>query len=384
MTKKIFIIAGEASGDLLGLKLMQEFKSQNPDVKFIGVGGPLMKSQGLKSIFPMEELSIMGFFEILPHLKKLLNRITETANYIIKEQPDAVITIDSPDFCFRVVKKIQKFKNIKKIHLIAPSVWAYRAKRARKIAAIYDLLLAILPFEPPYFEKYGLKTLFIGHPIMQNAPDLTKKQQENALFRQKHQIAPNDKVICLMPGSRNSEVNKIFPEFIAALNLLAKDDNNIKIVIPTIDKTRKIVTKMAQNLSMPYFLIDQKQKESAFFASDFALAKSGTNSVELSLFQIPMLIAYKVNYLSYLMIKSMIKVKFVNLINLIKNREVIPEMIQDKCSANSIYDSLKEMMQNKELCLKQVQESKEALQLMGLNFDQSPSQKAVIAINKIL
>jgi len=179
--KKFFIIAGEASGDLLGSKLISEIKLQHTASEFIGVGGKLMQEQGLVSIFPMEELSVMGFLEVLPHLSKLLRRINQTAEIIVKEKPDFVISIDSPDFNFRVMKKLQNFNSAKKIHLIAPSVWAYRAGRAQKISKLYDLLLCVLPFEPAYFEKHGLKTVFIGHPLISNAPDFTKKEAEKLI-----------------------------------------------------------------------------------------------------------------------------------------------------------------------------------------------------------
>lgn len=384
MAKKFFLIAGEASGDLLGSKLIKELKSQNPDSIFIGVGGRLMKEQGLTSIFSMEELSIMGIFEVIPHIAKLLRRIKQTAATIISEKPDVVITIDSPDFCFRVMKKLRNFKDVKKVHLIAPSVWAYREGRAKKIAAIYDLLLAILPFEPPYFEKYGLKTIFIGHPIMENAPDFSKKEAANLLFRRKHNIDQADKVICIMPGSRNGEVSKIFPEFIDSVNLLAQEMGDLKVIIPMIDKTRHIVTEMAKSLQVKYFLIEKDDKESAFFSSNFALAKSGTNTVELSLYHVPMIIAYKINILTHFFIKRMVKIKFANLVNLIKNQEIIPEMLQDKCDSKQIYPLLKNMIENNDVGEIQVLETIPSLKLMGLYSTENPSQKAAREILKNL
>lgn len=382
--KKFFIIAGEASGDLLGAKLIKELKIQNPASEFVGVGGTLMKEQGLKSIFAMEELSVMGFLEVVPHLPKLLARISQTAQSIIQEKPDAVITIDSPDFCFRVIKKVQHVKSLKKIHLIAPSVWAYREGRAQKIAKLYDLLLAILPFEPPYFEKYGLKTIFIGSPITENAPDFTKKDAERAQFRQKYQISANATTILLTPGSRNGEVSKIFPEFIAALNLLAEKKSDLKVVIPLIDKTRQLVTQMAKKLKVEYFLIEKDEKKSAFFAADFALAKSGTNTVEISLYRLPMIIAYKINFLTHFIVKRMVKIKFANLVNLISNKEVIPEMLQDKCTSVLLCQALEKLIDDKKLSQKQLDESDAALKMMGLGSVESPSFKAAQEILKIL
>lgn len=382
MTKKFFVIAGEASGDLLGSKLISEIKAVESNAEFIGVGGNLMEKEGLTSIFPMNELSVMGFFEVLPHIFKLLSRIKETAKTIVREQPDYIITIDSPDFCFRVIKKLPRSFS-KKIHLIAPSVWAYRSGRAKKIAKIYDLLLCILPFEPPYFEKYNLRSIFIGHPIIEKAPDFSKKEQKNLEFRKKFHIEKEDKLIVITPGSRISEVKKIFPEFIKAINILSQKFDNLKVVIPLTSKTKDLVDEMAKDLRVPYFLINQNEKEEMFFASDFALAKSGTNTMEISLFQIPMILAYKLNSLSYFLIKMMVKIKFANLINLILNKEIIPEMLQSKCRGELISQRFESLIVNKDLVLNQLNESKKALEILGLNNGEIPSKKAALEILKL-
>ena len=382
--KKFFVIAGEASGDLLGAKLIKELKAQNPDSTFIGVGGALMKEQGLKSIFPMEELSVMGFLEVLPHIPKLLKRINQTAEAVKSEKPDVVITIDSPDFCFRVMKKLRDFKSVKKVHMIAPSVWAYREGRAEKISKLYDLLLAILPFEPPYFEKYGLRTVFIGSPIVENAPDFSQKTKIRNEFRAKYNIAENSTVLLATPGSRNGEVGKIFPEFIGAINLLAQENRDLKVVIPLIDKTRNLVTEMAKNLKVPYFLVEKNEKNAAFFAADFAFAKSGTNTVEISLYRLPMVIAYKINFITHFIVSRMVKIKYANLINLISNREIIPEMLQDKCRSDLLFLEMKKLINDKNLAQKQLDESVSALKDMGLGNHENPSFKAAKEILKIL
>ncbi|MBU6339025.1 MAG: lipid-A-disaccharide synthase [Rickettsiales bacterium] len=381
--KKFFIIAGEASGDVLGAKLIAEIKSQSKAVEFIGIGGKLMKEQGLTSIFPMEELSVMGFLEVVPHIPKLLKRIKQTAESVIAEKPDAVITIDSPDFSFRVIKKLKNYEG-KKIHLIAPSVWAYREGRAKKISKLYDLLLAILPFEPPYFEKHCLKTVFIGHPIVENAPDFSLKEEKNLEFRNKYEIALADKVICVMPGSRNGEVKRIFPEFIKAVNILASEKKyNLKVVIPLAEKTKNLVKEMAKDLVVKYFFVENNEKQSAFFASDFALAKSGTNTVEISLYKIPMIIAYKINLLTHFIVKRMVRIKFANLVNLIANKEIIPEMLQDNCTGNKISEKLKELIDDESLAKKQITESENSLVLMGYGSPVKSSARAAEEILKL-
>lgn len=381
MAKKFFIIAGEASGDLLGSKLIRELKLQlnakNETAEFIGIGGPLMEEEGLISIFPMSELSIMGFFEILPHLAKLLRRIKQTSETILKENPDFVITIDSPDFCFRVMKKLSKSEERwKRIHLIAPSVWAYRPGRAKKISKLYDLLLAVLPFEPPYFEKHGLRTVFIGHPLIAESPNFDDKKTLAAEFRKQHGISEEAFMLCVTAGSRNSEVKKIFPEFIEAINLLSQKIPNLKIILPLVDKTRELILSMSKTLRVEYFPITKKEKKSAFFAADFALAKSGTNTLEFSLYRLPMIIAYKVNFLSFLLLKLMVKVRFANLVNLILNREVIPEMIQQNCRGKKIAVLLEKLIKDQNFAQKQIIESEMALKLMGLKSLENPSRKA--------
>lgn len=382
MAKKYFIIAGEASGDLLGSKLISEIKALENDAIFVGVGGSLMSRAGLKTIFPMNDLAVMGFFEILPHLFKLIGRINQTARAILQEKPDYIITIDSPDFCFRVIKKLPRNFS-KKVHLIAPSVWAYRPGRAVKVARIYDLLLCILPFEPPYFEKYGLKSVFIGHPIIENAPELSLKTQKNFEFRQRYNIAQNDILLCLTPGSRLSEVEKIFPEFIAAVDILRGEFPNLKVAIPLIEKTENRVRQMAVDLTVPYFLISSDEKVEMFLSCDFAMAKSGTNAIEISLYKIPLLIAYKLNVFSHFIVKRMVRIKYANLINLILNRELIPEMLQDKCNAKELAEQMAQLMRDKNLANEQLDQGLVALKILGFNQSAKPSKMAALEVLKL-
>ena len=380
MIKKFFIIAGEASGDLLGSKIINEIKLQIPQSDFSGVGGKLMKESGLKSIFPMEELSVMGFLEVLPHIPKLIKRINFTTQEIIDQKPDYIITIDSPDFCFRVIKKINNLTKAKKIHLIAPSVWAYREGRAKKISKLYDLLLAILPFEPPYFEKYGLKTIFIGHPIVEDAPDFAQKKIINSNFRSSKKIKESDIIIYLTPGSRVGEVKKIFPEFIGAINLLSKEFSNLKIIIPFVERTKNTIEQMSKNLQVEYFLIDNFEKKDAMFSANYALAKSGTNTIEISLYKIPMIIAYKVNFITYLILKVLVKIKYANLINLIMNKEVITEMLQTDCEPKKLFLKLRELISKNNIAELQIKNSQEALKIMGLGSKDNAIKKSIKAI----
>ncbi len=371
---KIFIIAGEPSGDVLGGKLMAEIKQQSNEVEFIGVGGEKMQEQGLDSIFPIDDLSLMGFVEIVPHIPKLLNRINQTVAAIINSEASMVITIDSPDFCFRVIQKLNKntlSKQIKKVHFIAPTVWAYREKRAEKIAKLYDLLLVILPFEPPYFEKHGLKTLFIGHPITENNyPDNSQN------LKLQYQIKDSDLVLCAMAGSRVGEVKRILPEIIGAINILAKTYPDLVVLMPVIKKTKPLVEAYSKGIQARVIIVDEEQKYQAFKASNLAIAKSGTNNLEIAIAGLPMITIYKINPITHFFIAGMIKVKFANLINLILNRELIPELIQDNCNSKEIANVAQNLIANPDLMQKQIVESQNVLKILGLNSPENPSKKA--------
>lgn len=378
---KFFIIAGESSGDLLGSELIKELKTQYPSASFTGVGGELMQKQGLVSIFPITDLMVMGFAEVLPHLFKILARIKQTALAIKNHQPDYLITIDSPDFCFRVVKKIAKQQILKKIHLVAPSVWAYRPQRAQNIAKLYDLLLALLPFEPPYFTKYGLKTVFIGHPILQKMPSQEQIQQNNLQFRKEHNIDLQQTILLITPGSRMAEVKYLLPIFIEVVNQIWQQKPDLVVVLPITEKTQNIVPQMAKKIKPKCIFIDNLQKDLAFSASNFALAKSGTNTLEIAMHQTPMVVAYKTNIISYLIIKNLVKIKFANLLNLLQNKEIILELLQNDCQVNKIYSALTNLINNQNLAKQQISDCLISLKMM--QNQQNPMQIAVENIKQL-
>jgi lipid-A-disaccharide synthase len=387
MSKIFFIIAGEPSGDLLGAKLIEEIKiamsKQNEECSFIGIGGQNMIAQGLHSIFNIDHLSVMGFSEVVPHIVKLLNMIVILSEKMAIDDPDYVITIDAPDFNFRLMKKfiaIAPHHKAKKIHLIAPSVWAYRKGRAKKIAKLYDLLLAVLPFEPPYFQEHGLRTVFIGHPIVEEAPDFSKKAAINSEFRKKYHLKDDDILLLVTPGSRASEVKRIFPEFIATINLLAKEIPNLKILIPVINKSKGIVAGLISQIAVKSIIIEQEEKTAAFFAANYGLTKSGTNTLELLLFQIPIIVAYKLSKISHFIAKLLIKVKFANIVNLILNKEVIKEMLQQDCEPNKMAKEMMKLINDKDLAAKQIEESQVALRILGLGSDIKAAKRAVVEI----
>lgn len=374
---KIYLIAGEASGDNIASKLMNAIKNQNKNVEFYGIGGEKMQESGMNLLFPSQELSVMGFLEILPHIPKFIKRIKQTVKDIIKLQPDVVITIDSPGFSFRVAKKVKNHIKGKLIHYVAPTVWAYKPDRAKKIAKIYDHLLVILPFEPKYFIKEGLDTSFVGHPAIENL-----KHTGRELFRKNHQISDNNLLVCLAPGSRPQEIKNLLPIFLKAVDYLQeKIDKKITVAIPTKPYLKSIIQTYTQN-SPNILLISEKDKESLFSSSDLALTKSGTITTELAFYQMPMVIAHKVNSLSYWLLKRMIKIKYATIINLLADKELIPELLQEKCNSISIGEALYHTTQPTNTNLWK-QKIKEQLAKLQVN-NKTPSELAAKKILELL
>lgn len=378
---KIYIIAGEASGDIYGAKLINSLKAKSDEkTEFFGIGGERMIKTGFSSLFEMSELSIMGFAEILPHIRKLKQRIRQTVENIKKINPDIVITIDSPGFCFRVAEQLQD-SGIKLVHYVAPTVWAYKPQRAQKVANLYDHLLVILPFEPPYFDEVGLDNTFIGHPIFEqdNSKQLSQKE-----FRDKYNISSKAKVICVMPGSRKTEINRMLPVFGKAIEIIKKTNPNLHVIIPTIGAVAKIVKDAVGKWPVTSTIIDNPvEKQSAFKASDAALVKSGTGSLEVAIAGTPMVIAYKLHPISHWLISRMVKIKYANLINHINNQEIIPELLQYRCTPELIAAKLNEVLNDKTVRKEQIEKSHTALKQMGLGQSPAPSEKAADKILEI-
>jgi lipid-A-disaccharide synthase len=330
----IFLSAGEPSGDFLGSRLMISLKNQlKGNVTFMGVGGSLMEAEGLPSLFPMKELSIMGLAEILPHILRIRRRIRETVTYVEQKKPHVVVTIDAPGFNFRVGKALKKrLPSIPLIHYGAPSVWAWRSGRAGKIAQFLDHLLALFPFEPPYFLKENLPTTFVGHPVTEISPAL------DSSFRARHNIAPSVPLLTLLPGSRQGEISRLMPVFQETIKNLQKKIPDLHVVIPTLPHLQK---EIENRLIVPAtIIVGQAEKFAAYNASQVALAASGTVSLELAVAKLPMVIGYKVNILTYLLLKLLVKVKYVCLVNILLNKPVVPEYVQKECCVKNLSEAL--------------------------------------------
>jgi lipid-A-disaccharide synthase len=337
---KAFIIAGEASGDVLGAALMSGLKSLT-NIEFLGVGGPQMEAEGLSSLFPMEELSVMGIVEILPKYFHLKRRIRETAEAALAADPDVIISIDSPDFCLRVARLVKARRDVRMVHYVAPSVWAWRPKRAVKMASVIDQVLALLPFEPPYMRAAGMDCDFVGHPVV-GAPQASAA--EVALFRARHGLA-DAPVLLVLPGSRGGEVARLGPIFGAAIREILRQKPDLRVVLPTTatraEQVRALVTDWP---GQPVIVApnDMKnaayeaEKKSAFSAADVALAASGTVSLELAAAATPMVIAYDVNWITREIIRRMLRIDTLTLVNLVSETRAVPEFNGERCRPDLI------------------------------------------------
>lgn len=374
--KKIYLIAGEASGDNIGSKLMRALK-QKESLSFYGVGGAKMQAEGLRPLFPMEEISVMGFLEVIPKIPHIRRLIKQTVQDIIKHKPDVLVTIDSFGFNKRVVKGVRQAlgKNIKIVHYVAPTVWAYKPKRVYEVARLYDLQLLILPFEKEFFEPAGVNSEYIGHPVVEDA--IIKKTR-----REEFSLPAKARVLLIMVGSRAGEVQRLAPIFAETLAKL-RQTNKEKIIalLPTLPH---LETNLRKYFSEDCIISSQPGiKEKFFSLAEVALVKSGTSSVEMMMWGIPSVVAYKVNPLTYLYLKWAVKVKYVSIVNLIFNSEVIPELIQSNCRADKISAKLDELLNNPQIQSLQKQQYKSAIKTLGAGSQQSPSEKAASAILKL-
>jgi lipid-A-disaccharide synthase len=337
-----FLIAGEASGDLLGARLMRALRKQlNGQVRFHGVGGPEMQAEGLTLLFPNTELMHFGVIEVLRHIPRLLTRINEAVTEVLRLQPTALITIDSPDFCLRVAKRVRKNAPagfpIPLIHYVAPTVWAWRPGRAKKIAKFLDHLLAILPFEPPYFLREGLDCTFVGHSIVEGGA----ANGSGAIFRTVRDIAPGTPLLAVLFGSRSGEINRLMPVFRDAVALLKKKHPFLQIAVPTLPHLKERVAREIASWGIPAYIVESdRDKYDAFAASHAALACSGTVALELALAKLPNIIAYKINTLTTFLYRRFIRVAYVNLVNIMHNKRVVPEFLQENCTAEKLAHAL--------------------------------------------
>ena len=368
---KIFIIAGEDSGDKLGSAIIDGLREVT-DVppKFVGIGGNGMISRGLESIFPMSELSVMGFVEIASKYKSLKKRLNQTISSILDEKPDILLTIDAPEFCFRVAKKVKLLnKNIAVAHYVAPTVWAWRSNRAKQISNFIDQILALFPFEPRYFHDVGVRCDFVGHPIVSE----TLADEESVTeFKKEYSLTDEPLILCL-PGSRKSEIDRLMPVFGQTLQKFSNALPNARFILPSTpdvyEYSKKFLDCMPKDI---IFLTPEKFgvekylefKKASFKLSQLALAASGTVSLELAANNTPMVIGYDMNFLSRKIIGLMLKIDTVNLVNLVTGNRNIPECIGSNFNSEKLFLEMVRVYSNN---LNQIKDFKTTMDLLGIN-----------------
>lgn len=332
-----FLIAGEPSGDRLGAALMAGLRARHPEVSFHGVGGPLMQAEGLHSLFPMEDLSVMGIAEVLPKYLHLKRRIRETAAAALAANPTAMISIDSPDFCLRVAKIVKAARPaLPTIHYVAPSVWAWRPKRAEKMARVIDHVLALLPFEPPLMQAAGMTCDFVGHPVVAEA---LATPEERSL------LAGEGPLILALPGSRRGEVTRLAPVIGAVLAKVKAVHPSARVVLPTLRGVTDLVTDLSKDWPIkPLITQDKSLKRAAFAMADVAIAASGTVSLELAANGCPMVIAYDMHPLTLWLMRRAALIDTVTLVNLVSETRAVPEFIGDRCRADLIAPALLDLL----------------------------------------
>jgi len=336
----IWILAGEASGDILGYRLMQSLKEARPNLRFAGIGGPRMEGLGFTSLFPMRDLAVMGLAEILPRLRSLSRRLDEAVADIGSKRPDLVVTIDSPGFALRLLARIRPL-GIRRVHYVGPQVWAWREKRVHKFPGLWESLLCLLPFEEAFFARHGLPARFVGHPVLQSGAD----DGDAARFRRTHGVAADAPVVVLMPGSRRTEAPRLLPVFGRTMALLAQDFPALVPVIPSSPAVAEVVAKTARGWPVtPIIVTDVDDKHDAYAAAGAALTKSGTSTLELALARVPMAVTYRVNPLSAALARRLIRVPHVAMVNLLAGHELVPELLQQDCRPDRLRAVLRALL----------------------------------------
>ncbi|MGL5784892.1 MAG: lipid-A-disaccharide synthase [Alphaproteobacteria bacterium] len=361
----IVLIAGEASGDRLGVHLIRGLQKRfaGQALSFSGIGGPEMEAAGnFTSLFPFQELSHMGL-DILPHLLHLMRRIRETVHHVQQLQPAILLTIDAPEFCFRVSKAVAQGRvrgyafSTKLVHCVAPSVWAWRSGRAKKIAGFLDHLMVLFPFEPPYFQEVGLPCTFVGHPLLQE----TKGSAER--FFQQTGLSPQDPLLCLLPGSRVKEIQRLVPTFVETIRRIQQAIPNLQVVLPTLPKLEPMLKSLLPLFeTAPFILSNPENHYHAMAASTAALAASGTVTLELAYHQTPMVVAYKVSWTVEQLAKRLLRVPYVSLVNIIAQKPLVPECLQKDCNPTQLSLELLKLFQDSQVLEKQKQGLEDVIQ----------------------
>jgi len=371
--KKIFILTGEPSGDKLASKVISKLQINDPNIEYSCVGGKHLNSLGIKSIFELKEITYIGFTSVLFNIFKIKNKINKTVEEIIKFNPDILFSVDSPDFTLRVAEKVKKINNkIKTVHYVAPQIWVWREGRVKKFKKFLDHILLLFDFETKYFDKENIPNTFVGHPLLERE---TKNKIDLSNI-----ISNDKKIISLFSGSRLSEVNLLLPILIDFINMMNKRFESFTFVFHATDENKNLINKKINdvNLKNVEVISDEKIKNQILNKSIFAVSKSGTVSLEICNAKIPSIIIYKMNFLNFAIVKMLVKIKFANIINIINNKEIIPELIQKECNAKEIYNSVVYFLKNPELMKKQINDCEETLNKIRSKTSSSDEASSVL------
>ena len=336
----IWLLAGEASGDVLGGRLMTALLAERPGIRFAGVGGPRMEAVGLRSLFPLRDLAVMGLAEILPRIHLLGRRLDEAVRDIAAQAPDLVVTIDSPGFALRLLGRVAPLR-IRRVHYVAPQAWAWRESRVRRFPGLWERLLCLLPFEAAFYRRHGIETTFVGHPVLESGADLG----DGARFRRRHGIGADAPVLVLMPGSRRTEAPRLLPVFGRMLALLGRRMPDLVAVVPASHVVATQVEAAARSWPVrPVIVTTVEEKHDAYAAAAAALTKSGTSTLELALAGVPMAVTYRVNPLTAALARRLIRVPHVAMVNLLAEREIVPELLQERCTPRALADVVERLI----------------------------------------
>ena len=371
--KKIFILTGEPSGDKLASTVISKIKKNRSDIEYLSVGGFHLNKLGIKSIYELKEVTYIGFTSVILNLFKIRNKINETVKSIIEFNPDILFSVDSPDFTLRVAEKVKKINpNIKTIHYVAPQVWVWREGRVKKFKNFLDHILLLFNFEKKYFDKENIKNTFVGHPLLEN--------KENVKIDLSNLIDKNKKIISLFAGSRTSETTILLPILFDFIILMNQKFNKFNFVFHSTDQNKNFIKDeiKKRNFNNVEVISDEKIKSQILSNSIFAVSKSGTVSLEICNAKIPSIIIYKMNFLNFFIIKLLVKIKFANIINIINQKEIIPELIQNECNAKEIFRSVVYFLKNPDLMKKQINDISKTLNEIKSKTSSSSEASAVI------
>jgi len=354
--KKIFILTGEPSGDKLASTVITKLQQKNLDIKYLSVGGSHLNKLGIKSIYDLKEITHIGFTSVILNLFKIKNKINETVNKIIEFSPDILFSVDSPDFTLRVAEKVKSINpNIKTIHYVAPQVWVWRERRVKSFKKFLDHILLLFNFEKKYFDKENIKNTFVGHPLLENKKNI-KTNLSNI-------IDDNKKIISIFAGSRKSEINILLPILLDFIKLMSEKFNEYYFIFHATDQNKDSIKDEIKktNLNNVEVISDENIKSQILSNSVFAVVKSGTVSLEVCNAKVPSIIVYKMNFINFFIVKLLVKTKFANIINIINQKEIIPELIQKECNSREIFRSVVYLLKNPELTKKQIIDTNKTL-----------------------